>query len=97
MQMTRNTDAVLQQGEATLGMVADAFYFDLTGELGEAPGQQEAFELLLDQLKGEAAEIWYGAMMGFGLALAADCGAETSAAVIHAASAFLVALDDESE
>lgn len=92
--ISRHATAVLQQGGATLSQVAEAFYVDLTEALGEAPGQEEAFEQLCAELQGDAAEIWYGAMMGFGLALAADSGAELRAAVAREAAALLLALDD---
>lgn len=93
--MTKNVDSVILAGGATLGMVADAFYVDLAEEIGEAPGQLEAFDQLVDYLKGEASEIWYGAMMGFGLGLAVGCAAEVRAAIMHAAGSFLLVGGDE--
>lgn len=83
---TRNIDAVNGFGVDSYGIRADAFYSDLMLELGEAPGQMEAFDRLLDCIpEGATAEAWHLAMLGFGLGRAFDD--ESMAFVIEAAAA----------
>lgn len=88
MSNTPNIDAA-RAINAGAGILADAFYLDLVLELGEAPGQFEAFDLLLEQLDDSMpSSAWYAGMLGFGLGLAED--AEARAFVECAASAFLM-------
>lgn len=83
---TRSIDAIKASGIESHGILADAFYNDLMLELGEAPGQLEAFDKLLDCIPdGATAEVWYLAMLGFGLGRAFDD--ESMAFVIEAAAA----------
>ena len=83
---TRSIDAIKASGIESYGIRADAFYSDLMLELGEAPGQMEAFDRLLDCIpEGATAEVWHLAMLGFGLGRAFD--EESMAFVIEAAAA----------
>lgn len=66
-----------------------SFELDLVTWFGRAPGQQEAFELLVQHLGTDAdGDMIYMALIGFGLALTET--AEERAKVEEAASFFLV-------
>lgn len=87
--MTRHIDAIRDSGVESIGLLADAYYADLAEELGEHPGQLEAFDRLLAYLTGDdPSQVWHAAMIGFGLALADD--SDSRLFVERAASAFLM-------
>lgn len=89
MTQTRHIDALRAAGVESIGLLADAYYADLSTELGEHPGQFEAFDRLLDYLTNDdPSQVWHAAMLGFGLGLAED--AEARAFVETAAGAFLM-------
>jgi len=86
---TRHIDAVRASGVESIGLLADAYYADLSAELGEHPEQLEAFDRLLDYLTSDdPSQVWHAAMLGFGLGLAED--AEARAFIEEAAGAFLM-------
>lgn len=95
MSQTRHIDAVCASGVESIGLLADAYYADLSAELGEHPEhpehpeQLEAFDRLLDYLTSDdPSQVWHAAMLGFGLGLAED--AEARAFIEEAAGAFLM-------
>jgi len=89
MTQTRHIDALTASGVESIGLLADAYYADLSAELGEHPEQLEAFDRLLDYLTSDdPSQVWHAAMLGFGLGLAED--AEARAFVEEAAGAFLM-------
>lgn len=89
MSQTRHIDAVRASGVESIGLLADAYYADLSAELGEHPEQLEAFDRLLDYLTSDdPSQVWHAAMLGFGLGLAED--AEARAFIEEAAGAFLM-------
>lgn len=89
MSQTRHIDAVCASGVESIGLLADAYYADLSAELGEHPEQLEAFDRLLDYLTSDdPSQFWHAAMLGFGLGLAED--AEARAFIEEAAGAFLM-------
>ena len=89
MSQTRHIDAVCASGVESIGLLADAYYADLSAELGEHPEQLEAFDRLLDYLTSDdPSQVWHAAKLGFGLGLAED--AEARAFIEEAAGAFLM-------
>ena len=89
MSQTRHIDAVCASGVESIGLLADAYYADLSAELGEHPEQLEAFDRLLDYLTSDdPSQVWHAAMLRFGLGLAED--AEARAFIEEAAGAFLM-------
>lgn len=87
--MTYHMDAIRASGVESIGLLADAYYADLAEELGEHPGQLEAFDRLLAYLTGDdPSQVWHAAMLGFGLGLAED--SESRLFVERAASAFVM-------
>ena len=82
-------DQAVSDGVTDRAVMAEAFYQDVVLLLGEAPGQREAFDLLLTYLEPEQpVEVWHAAMVGFGLGLAED--QESRQFVGSAASGFLM-------
>lgn len=87
--MTRHIDAIQASEIESISLLADAYYADLSAELGEHPEQLEAFDRLLDYLTNDdPSQVWHAAMLGFGLGLADN--ADSRAFVEQAASAFLM-------
>lgn len=82
-------DHAEKEGVTDRGQMAEAFYMDIVVALGEAPGQRDSFDSLLDYLEPEdPSEVWHAAIVGFGLALAGD--AESRRFIEDAAAAFLL-------
>lgn len=85
---TTFVDQAEKEGVTDRAEMAEAFYMDIVIELGEAPGQRDSFDSLLDYLEPEdPSEVWHAGMVGFGLALAGD--AESRRFIEDAAAAFL--------
>jgi len=82
-------DQAVRDGVTDRLVMAEAFYQDVVLVMGEAPGQREAFEVLLQYLEpSDPVEVWHVAMVGFGLGLAED--QESRQFVTSAASGFLM-------
>jgi hypothetical protein len=83
-----HTEETFLESPDTANMI-DAFWLDLCEWFGEAPGQEDAFYELRTYMEGQDGDEIFRYLLGFGLALAET--AEDRAAVIEAASFFLVA------
>lgn len=88
LDLTHFMASALAEGVTSPAVLADAFYADIDAFLGEAPGQRESFDRLLEHLNDDdPGELWHAYLVGFGLGRAHD--EESCEAVEALAAAFL--------